>query len=154
MLEAKQTVCWFFFTSREFLSTAMWTMPSLSLHFSRTACWMTLSQCSPTSLFGPDPHSKRQYRKRDKRKWTNEQITLHQLTRPRRKYSSYNYMTGSNMFLIFRQGVKLLGGEFLRSSGNAREPGRTIKSINELIRFICSLIKSHKCSLRSYSCIL
>lgn len=30
-------------------------------------------------------------------------------------------MTGSNMFLIFRHGVKLLGGEFLRSNGNAAE---------------------------------
>lgn len=30
-------------------------------------------------------------------------------------------MTGSNMFLIFRQGVRLLGGEFLRSKGNAAE---------------------------------
>lgn len=36
------------------------------------------------------------------------------------------HMTGSNMFLIFRQGVKLLGGEFLRSSGNAGEPGRIL----------------------------
>lgn len=30
-------------------------------------------------------------------------------------------MIGSNMFLIFRQGVRLLGGEFLRSKGNAAE---------------------------------
>lgn len=30
------------------------------------------------------------------------------------------------MFLIFRQGVKLLGGEFLRSSGNAGEPRRVV----------------------------
>lgn len=37
-------------TSREFLSTAMWTMPSLSLHFSRMASWMARSQFSPTSL--------------------------------------------------------------------------------------------------------
>ena len=30
-------------------------------------------------------------------------------------------MTGSNMFLIFKHGVRLLGGEFLRSKGNAAE---------------------------------
>lgn len=33
-------------------------------------------------------------------------------------------MTGSNMFLIFRHGVKLLGGEFLRSSGKAEDEGQ------------------------------
>lgn len=37
-------------TSREFLSTAMWTIPSLSLHFSKMASWMARSQFSPTSL--------------------------------------------------------------------------------------------------------
>lgn len=29
------------------------------------------------------------------------------------------YITGSNMLRIFRHGVKLFGGEFLRSNGNA-----------------------------------
>lgn len=37
------------------------------------------------------------------------------------------YMTGSNMFLIFRHGVRLLGGEFLRSSGKAEEGGQEKK---------------------------
>lgn len=38
------------------------------------------------------------------------------------------HMTGSNMFLIFRHGVKLLGGEFLRSRGKAE--GETKKQTN------------------------
>lgn len=35
-------------------------------------------------------------------------------------------MTGSNMFLIFRHGVKLLGGEFLRSRGKAEDEGQKL----------------------------
>ena len=31
------------------------------------------------------------------------------------------YITGSNMLRIFRHGVKLFGGEFLRSNGNAEK---------------------------------
>ncbi len=38
-------------TSLELLSTAMWTIPSFSLHFSKMASWMARCQFSPTSLF-------------------------------------------------------------------------------------------------------
>lgn len=46
-------------TSLEFLSTAMWTMPSLSLHFSKMASWIAWSQFSPTSLKKRTQDSKR-----------------------------------------------------------------------------------------------
>ncbi len=97
-------------TSREFLSTAIWTMPSLSLHFSKMASWMARSQFSPTSL-------KHKYKKVATRK-SNRGKKLHLV--------EGTHMTGSNMFLIFRHGVRLFGGEFLRSRGKAKEEGKNV----------------------------
>lgn len=100
-------------TSREFLSTAMWTMPLLSLHLSRMASWMVRSQLSPTSLWA---HGYKQVKRTERDKiW--RLITQAVETVP--------HMTGSNMFLIFRHGVRLLGGEFLRSRGKARTERQT-----------------------------
>lgn len=42
------------------------------------------------------------------------------------------HITGSNMLRIFRHGVKLLGGEFLLSSGNAETGHQSRQELNEL----------------------
>lgn len=115
------------YTSREFLSTAIWTMPSLSLHFSKMASWMARSQFSPTSL--------------RTHKCAGYEQNLISLIREETTFGSSwqlitqaawigTHMTGSNMFLIFRHGVRLLGGEFLRSRGKAEKDKRQNQNIH------------------------
>lgn len=54
-------------------------------------------------------------------------------------------MTGSNMFLIFRHGVKLLGGEFLRSRGKAEGETTTTKKKLTMMssEYIASTVHYH-----------
>lgn len=121
----------------------MCTIPSLSLHFSRMASWMARCQFSPTSLGQQD-------RSADQNEWGTALLWTGLISvYPTRANSLVaglgsfvrtscetvagdTHMTGSNMLRIFRHGVKLLGGEFLLSSGNAEIGHQKGKELNEL----------------------
>jgi len=75
------------------------------------ASWMARSQFSPTSLKTP----------RGYKQEVNSGRSLVALQQVKQAAESGTHMIGSNMFLIFRHGVRLLGGEFLRSRGKAEE---------------------------------
>lgn len=56
------------------------------------------------------------------------------------------HMTGSNMFLIFRHGVRLLGGEFLRSRGKAGAGRKNVNLLMKMAEHTAGSVQSNMCN--------